>query len=59
VDLAVVEFFLEPDIKDNRRSSMMEFFPQSDACDGGGSGCEEVSPAFSIKVRVLAHCRFN
>jgi hypothetical protein len=59
VDPVVVEFFPEPSVKDNHRSGMMEFFLESDACDGGGSGCGEVSPAFSIKVRVLAYCRFD
>jgi hypothetical protein len=59
VDPAVAEFFPEPGIKDNHRSGMMEFFPESDACDGGGSDCGEVNPAFSIKVRVSAYCRFD
>jgi hypothetical protein len=49
----------EPGVKDNHRSGMTEFFPESDACDGGGSDCGEVSPAFNIKVRVLAYCRFD
>jgi hypothetical protein len=55
----MTEFFPESDAWDGGGSGMKEFFPESDACDGGGSDCGEVSPAFSIKVRVLAYCRFD
>jgi hypothetical protein len=48
----MTEFFPESDAYYDGGSGMKEFFPESDACDGGGSGWGEVSPAFSIKVRV-------
>jgi hypothetical protein len=55
----MTEFFPESDAYDGGGSGMKEFFLESDACNGGGSDCGEVSPAFSIKVRVSAYCRFD
>jgi hypothetical protein len=55
----MTEFFSESDACDGGGFNMTEFFLESDACDDGGSGCGEVCPAFSIKVRVSAYCRFD
>jgi hypothetical protein len=55
----MTEFFPESNAYDGGGSGMKEFFSEFDACDSGGSGWGEVSPAFSIKVRVSAYCIFD